>query len=187
MGISVLNPPAVSGGKTRKVETLTSGSSWTVPAGVTHVNVTLVGGGGGGGAAGCRTDQGFSKGGTGGTTTFTGATSASGGYGGNSMVSSGNLNRNNYSDGNNGINHGDGGDSGWSVYYNQAYIPSDHGSTGGIGQRIQSTVTTTPGNSINYSIGSGGTSGYAGISGTSPNHTYGGVGASGKIEIEYWV
>jgi hypothetical protein len=38
----------VGGGKTRYVVTLTSGTSWTVPAGVTYVNATLVGGGGGG-------------------------------------------------------------------------------------------------------------------------------------------
>jgi hypothetical protein len=41
--------PAASAGKTRFVETLTSGSSYTVPAGVTYVNATLIGGGGGGG------------------------------------------------------------------------------------------------------------------------------------------
>jgi hypothetical protein len=41
--------PAAAAGKTREVETLTSGSSYTVPTGVFYVNVTLVGGGGGGG------------------------------------------------------------------------------------------------------------------------------------------
>lgn len=39
--------PAASGGKTRFALTLTSGTSWTVPAGVTYVNVTLQGGGSG--------------------------------------------------------------------------------------------------------------------------------------------
>jgi hypothetical protein len=39
------------GAKTMRRLTLTSGTSWTVPAGVTFVNVTLVGGGGGGGGA----------------------------------------------------------------------------------------------------------------------------------------
>lgn len=46
MAISKLNP--VSGGKTQYRLTLLSGTSWTVPAGVTYVNVTLIGGGGGG-------------------------------------------------------------------------------------------------------------------------------------------
>ena len=36
------------GEKTRRVETLTSGTSWTVPAKVLYVNATLVGGGQGG-------------------------------------------------------------------------------------------------------------------------------------------
>jgi len=48
MGQSVFPAPSAAS-KTRKVETLTSGTSWTVPAGVTYVNATLVGGGGGGG------------------------------------------------------------------------------------------------------------------------------------------
>lgn len=48
MAVSVFPVPT---SKTRKVETLTSGSSWTVPAGVTYVNATLIGGGGGGGSA----------------------------------------------------------------------------------------------------------------------------------------
>jgi len=38
------------GSKTRRVVTLTSGTSWTVPAGVTYVNATLIGGGGAGGS-----------------------------------------------------------------------------------------------------------------------------------------
>lgn len=48
MAISSANAAAAP--KTRRVETLNSGTSWTVPAGVEYVNVTLVGGGGGGGA-----------------------------------------------------------------------------------------------------------------------------------------
>jgi hypothetical protein len=49
MGISTIPAPSAAS-KTRYVETLTSGSEWTVPAGVTYVNATLVGGSGGGGA-----------------------------------------------------------------------------------------------------------------------------------------
>ena len=49
MAISSAN--AASAAKTRKVETLTSGTSWTVPADVTYINARLVGGGGGGGGA----------------------------------------------------------------------------------------------------------------------------------------
>ena len=46
MAISSAN--AQSAPATRRVETLTSGTSWTVPAGISYVNATLVGGGGGG-------------------------------------------------------------------------------------------------------------------------------------------
>jgi hypothetical protein len=95
--------------KTRRLTTLTSGTSWTVPAGVTFVNVTLRGGGGGSsyntngrasggeivtstlsttpggsityaiGAGGTAGTSGTPQAGDGGTTTFTGATSAVGG------------------------------------------------------------------------------------------------------------
>lgn len=49
MGISVIPAPSVGGGKIMKRETLLSGTSYTVPAGVTDMNVILVGGGGGSG------------------------------------------------------------------------------------------------------------------------------------------
>ena len=93
--------------KTRFALTLTSGTSWTVPSGVTYVNVVLYGGGGGGRTRGDGTNRGYpgqaiastlattpgasityaigaggsTSGGNGGTTTFTGATSAVGGSG----------------------------------------------------------------------------------------------------------
>jgi hypothetical protein len=156
MAISSANAAAAA--KTRRVETLTSGTSWTVPADVTFVNVTLVGGGQGG----------------------TGAWS------------------------NNGI---------------------DSGSLGTGGSVISSTLTTTPGGSIAYGIGAGGTGGSAsgdnrggsggsttftgattatGGSGTGGtgnaaanggaaggfsggNAQSGGTGGSGAIYIEYWV
>ena len=46
MGLSVFPAPSAAS-KTRKIETLTSGTSWTVPTNVTYVNVKLFGGGGG--------------------------------------------------------------------------------------------------------------------------------------------
>jgi hypothetical protein len=51
MGLSVFPAPSAAS-KTRFMTTLTSGTTWTVPTGVTYVNVTLVGGGGGGGCSG---------------------------------------------------------------------------------------------------------------------------------------
>ena len=102
MGSTVF--PAASAGKTRYITTLTSGTSWTVPAGVTYVNVTLIGGGGGGNASvgnnglggAIRTSTlsttpgasityaigaGSGAAAAGGSTTFTGATTAVGGNG----------------------------------------------------------------------------------------------------------
>jgi len=49
MGIQTIPAPSAAS-KTRYAVTLTSGTSWTVPTGVTYVNATLVGGGGGGGS-----------------------------------------------------------------------------------------------------------------------------------------
>ena len=49
MGFSTF-PAASAASKTRFQTTLTSGTSYTVPAGVTYLNVTLYGGGGGGGS-----------------------------------------------------------------------------------------------------------------------------------------
>lgn len=49
MGVSVFPVPSSGGGGYKRyVVTLTSGTSWTVPAGVTNINATLQGGGGGG-------------------------------------------------------------------------------------------------------------------------------------------
>jgi hypothetical protein len=97
MSVSSANAPA--GSKTRYVETLTSGTSWTVPASVEYVNATLIGGG---------------QGGTGG-----------GSYSGlGSLVGQSN--------------------------------------TGNGGQVITTTVTTTPGDSIAYAIGTGGAGGAGG-------------------------
>jgi hypothetical protein len=108
MSVSSANAPAAAASKTRYIETLLSGTSWTVPAGVTYVNATLVGAGGGGGQGGgvprpeakggqvittsVTTTPGASiayaigAGGAansyGGDTTFTGAATAYGGAGG---------------------------------------------------------------------------------------------------------
>lgn len=186
MGISVIPAPS-AGGKIGKRITLTSGTSWTVPAGVTDINVTLYGGGGGGGGATSHAGSSQSgNGGTGGTTTFTGATSASGGNGGNRINWASGTNANVYNQ--NGTdansNSGLGATGGYvlaensSAQHSYAYV----GYRGNDGAIISSNLTTTPGSTISYSIGAGGAAGASGH-GTAA----GGVGGSGKIEIEYWV
>lgn len=160
--MAISSYPPVPAAK-RTVVTLTSGTSWTVPTGVTSVNVTLIGAGG-----------------------------------------------------------GSGGGSGSSNYV--------AGQDGLPGQLITSNVATTPGASIAYAIGAGGTAGAsftAGGTGGSTTFTgatsatggaggfaldygntgrtgqagaratnyasggsgvnNGGVGGAGLIEIEYWV
>lgn len=83
MAVTSLNP-APSGAKSRYTTTLLSGTSYTVPAGVTSINVKRTGGTGG------TYVQGFGGGETGGTTTFTGLQDAIGG--GPGLNLSGNLN-----------------------------------------------------------------------------------------------
>lgn len=92
MAYSVFPAPVAATSKIARKVTLTSGTSWTVPAGVTAINVTCVGGGAGG---------------------------MGGGY----------------------------SSTGWGQFTPQAVG----------GQIITSTVNTTPGASISYSIGAGGT------------------------------
>ena len=159
MAVNVV--PAPAGGKTSYRLTLTSGTSWTVPAGVTYINVCLWGGGGGGSGSGSSA----TKGAIGGTTTFTGATSAVGGAGANSTFQG----KNDQSS--NSALPGVG-----ATTLNQYGMS---GYTGNPSAPVWSTLSTTPGASITYSIGAGGTAG--------GGNRNGAAGGSGRIEIEYFV
>ncbi len=156
MGIAVIPVPSAAS-KTRYVTTLTSGTSYTVPAGVTYVNVTLFGGGGGGGdGAGGGLESGYI--GSGGqviatnVATTPGASIAyaigAGGTGGINSV---------------------GGGTGGSTTFTGATTAS--GGSGGAG----ANSTTGPGPQ-GQGAGNGG-------SGATDN---GSAGGAGKIEIEYW-
>ena len=166
MGIAVFPAPSAAS-KTRYVATLTSGTTYTVPAGVTYLNVTTIGGGGNG--SGIKTNSySGSTGSDGGTTTFTGATSAAGGQAGpvgNAGGSTGPAGG--------GIGQGGGEACGVDGPYRQA-----RGSDGVI---RHSVVTTSGGSQIAYAIGAGG-----GIS-NSGNQADGGTGSNGAIIIEYWL
>jgi hypothetical protein len=109
MGLSVFPAPSAAS-LTKKVDTLNSGSTYTVPAGVTSLIVTCIGGGGGG-------------------TSFNAATP-------------------------NAPNIGYGG------------------------QVVTSTVATSPGASISYTLGAGGTGGQPGSAGGTTSFT-GATSASG--------
>lgn len=177
-------PAAASSSKTAYRVSLTSGTSYTVPAGVTYLNVTLYGGGGGTGNVENDSTSAITQGGTGGTTTFTGATSATGGIGGNGQKAS----RAGYTTVNGTSATVGVANSGTASQPAKAYI--DAGTTGtslmifGIagqsGQVISSTLTATAGGSIAYAIGAGGT-GAAAVTAYA-----GAAGGSGRIDIEYW-
>jgi hypothetical protein len=184
MGSSTI--PAPSGGKTSYKLSLTSGTSWTVPSGVTYVNVTLVGGGGGGaGSIGATTAGG--AGGSGGTTTFTGATSALGGNGNTAIVRTGLPSINGNAVGQSAqANTGFGGSDAQGYETNTGVPYQANGTFSRVfaqsGQTITSTIAVTAGAAITYAIGAGGTAGTAGTTGGSA----GGAGGSGRIDIEYW-
>lgn len=153
MGASQI--PASS--KTRYVVTLTSGVSWTVPAGVTYVNATLFGGGGG--SSGSRaainsTDYGQAgKPGAGGQVITSNVSTTPGAA----------------------ITYaiGAGGTAGFST------------ADGGAGGNTTFTgATTASGGTYVGSTGQGAGNGGIGNLGSSAS---GNAGGSGKIEIEYWV
>jgi hypothetical protein len=186
MGISVF-PAASAASKTMYRRTLTSGTSYTVPTGVNYINVTLIGGGGG---AGCFSESAGNNPGAGGTTSFTGATSASGGSAGSSTTTGSNNTITVGVPGTNGTS-GSGSAGSMGRYLGSAnstavarqVIFTNHSPASG--QIITSTLNTTPGSTINYSIGAGGNAGNA--FGYDSGTGTGGSGGSGRIEIEYWV
>jgi hypothetical protein len=150
--------------KTAFRTTLTSGTSWTVPAGVTYVNVSLMGGGGGGGGGGISANVSPGTNGTSGAyinstlSTTPGASisytigAAGGGGGGNSQ----------------------GGTGGTTTFTGAT---SAAGGGGGASGNASSSAAAGP------TGGFGGNGGAAGSGGAS----VGGAGGSGKIDIEYWL
>jgi hypothetical protein len=146
-------PAPASSSKTRFLVTLTSGTSWTVPSGVTSVNGTLVAGGQGGGCSG-----------------FAGGTDYSqiGKQGQGGQVITSNVSTTPGASITYGI--GAGGTGGAS-----------YGAGGGAGGSTTFTGATTASGSNGITANNGGTGG-----GPGPN-SGGGTGGAGQIEIEYWV
>lgn len=183
MGIQTI--PAPSAGKTSFQTSLTSGTSYTVPAGVTYLNVTLYGGGGGGGV-GNNADV-TSAGGNGGTTTFTGATSAVGGNGSGSFNGAQTSGASTGVNGSSGAaNSGKGGTGCWAANSSSSITIGPGSGTyfGADGAIVTSTLSVTPGASIAYAIGAGGTAGVG--AGSGGGSWSAGAGGSGRIDIQYW-
>jgi hypothetical protein len=160
MGISVFPAPSAAS-KTMYRETLTSGSSWTVPAGVTYVNVRLFGGGGGGAGAGATITGSWGLPGqviASYLTTTPGASISYGiGAGGNAGAILGN-------------NAGAAGGTTTFTGATSAVGGDGGGAAGGT-----------------FPTGTTGATQYNGGQGASTSSTTGGNGGAGKIEIEYWV
>jgi hypothetical protein len=187
---AVVYPAASAGGKTEFVTTLTSGTAYTVPAGVNFMNVILTGGGGGGNFAAGTTGMNTYPG-AGGTTTFTGATSAAGGSAGIGTTGDNNGNALYTRSGNAGMaNTGQGGTQSYHFNNNPNGNASMNVTSAGRdahpGQVVTSTLNTTPGGTINYAIGAGGAAGIAFANDNSTNTSAGNGGGSGKIEVHYW-
>ena len=181
---------------TGRIEVLTSGTTWTVPAGIKRVYVEVIGAGGGGGgggggvtAGGLTTGPAGSPGGTGGTTTFSGlsATGGSGGFGGHGAIVVGGQ-----TGGANGLGTGGmvsldghgwpGGNPG-----NGCSQTSSPGGPGGNGGYAASVLDVTPDTDITISIGasSAGGAGGIGTGGTPCTGQAGKNSEAGAIVIHY--
>jgi hypothetical protein len=165
MGQSVF--PAPAAGKTRRLLTLTSGTSWTVPATITFVNVTLRGGGGGGGS-GINAANAWGFSGLGGqivsstlATTPGASISYAIGAGGTGPTAANTL----------------GGTGGTTTFTGAT------SAVGGNGGNTAAGVGPGPVGTSVLSANNGGGGGSA----NAPTTIYGGAGGSGSIDIEYWV
>jgi hypothetical protein len=157
--------PEASAGKTRYLTTLTSGTSYTVPAGVTYLNVTLRGGGGGGGGSGTSLEGGDT--GAGGAVISSTLSATPGnsiayaiGAGGTGGIGSSSTNA---------------GTGGTTTFTGAT------SAVGGVGGYTRS-VNLSPGASNPNAQYNGGGAGFRNNADAT-----GGVGGSGSIDIEYWV
>lgn len=163
MGIFSL--PASSAGKTPRIVTLTSGTSWTVPDNVTFVNATLYGGGGGGARQTATTVGTIASNGFPGEMVTTSVTTTPGASIAYSIGAGG-------SGGSAGIPSG--GTGGTTTFTGAT---SALGGAGGISGSTGATGTVATGN---FNGGQGGQPSTTG--GAS-----GGSGGAGKIVLEYWI
>lgn len=182
---------------------LTSGTSYTVPAGIYRLRARLFGssggGGGGGEAAGTGPSNGDSgtAGGTGGSTTF-GSLTANGGAGGGP----GTGGQSDGSSGTSGAQGAHGTASGAAVALTGAGMPGSGGGPGGVGVTglgsggpgapggdggyVEDWLSVTPGSTITYAIGAAGTVGTGGNG--ADNGAVGSpgiVGLAGRIVLDF--
>lgn len=157
--MAIQSIPAAAAGKTSFKQTLTSGVSYTVPAGVTYLNVTLQGGGGGGGGAAGPTLSQTGLPGQAISSTFaaTAGSSISYAIGAGGTAGSG----------------GPGGQGGTTTMTGATSAIGGGGGVNSTGAGGGTGATGTNAGYLNSGAGSGGA-------------TSGGVGGAGRIDIEYW-
>lgn len=163
MGISVFPAPSAAS-KTMYRTTLTSGTSYTVPAGVTYLNVTLVGGGGGAGgttAAGYVGSAGMPGNVVSSTLSATAGASISYAIGAGGAGSAGG-------------NSGNNGATGGTTTFTGATS-----ATGGLGGRANNAAFDGATGSVGFATNGGGQTGQNAAQA-------GGTGGAGFITVEYW-
>lgn len=179
------------------ITVLTSGTSWTVPAGITTIYVQVFGASGGGGGGGQSYDGSVGgnggAGGAGGTTSFD-TISTTGGAAGGPGLGAG-QNAAGAAGAAQGVGSGasinrtgsgaSGGRGGGGSQFTGANAPGLRGGTGGDGGYAAGNKSVTPGSSITYAIGAAGTSGAGGTGNSGPNGGAGVAGSAGMIVITY--
>lgn len=177
------------------ITALTSGTTWTVPAGIRRVSVEVFGasgGGGGGGGGGVTTGPAGGAGGSGGTTSFDALTTTGGaaGFGGEGSSAAGGSTGGAHGAGSSGqINltgSGRAGGQPGNACGTGTFI-NGPGGAGGNGGYASSHLDVTPDANITIAIGAAGTAGAGGI-GTGGTSCTGGAaqaGLAGMIVIQY--
>ena len=164
MGLSTFPAPSAAS-KTRYAVTLLSGTSYTVPTGVTYINATLIGGGGAGSQSRAATNSG--------TATYVEGQRGLPGARVTTLLSG-------LTPGNT-INYAIGAGGAGGGAYGAGGTTTMTGATSASGGSAASGATGTQ--SAGYDNGGGGGSG----GGPGTGQSGGGTGGAGAIEIEYWV
>lgn len=170
-----------------RIQTITSGIEWTVPAGIRRVYVEVIGasGGGGGGGGSASGATAGTAGSAGGTSTFSGLSVTGGGAGFGGVIST--------TAGSQGATHGVG--SGGTINRTGGGNPggaggggggnaSHNGGDGGTGGYASSWLDVTPDSDITLSIGAAGSAGSGGA-GSGGTGAAGRAGTAGMILIHY--
>jgi hypothetical protein len=170
-----------------RMQMLTSGTAYVVPAGIRRIYVEVFGasgGGGGGGGSGVSPTAG-TAGGAGGTTTFDALSVTGGGVGTAGVIGSSNgVQGAAHGVGSGGTHNRTGGGSPGGPGGGGGGSASHNGGIGGDGGYSAIVMDVVPDTIISYSIGAAGAAGAAGT-GSTGNGAAGRAGTAGLIVIHY--